>query len=232
MKKVYQDKTKEEIKLLIDSFKDLTIDRKKSLVEFLDAEEDLSSYGVDMAALKEAITKEEKQIDSFAYLDNLGFEFLDNGTHQVLQRSYSSHVINYITLFIGILLSIMLPFGLGVMFEMSTTEVVDSDLAMQSVLMIPMGVVGALLLFRAASRMENFKGFKFERHGQQMSLFKKNKLVYQTANPEDLQISMKDESMAMYLSGPDEEKYTLMEVDRPNIYFRRTIHRLREQLLN
>lgn len=232
MNKLYQDKTKEEIGLLISSFDDLTIDRKKSLVQFLESLQDLSSYDVDLEALNKTISSEEEEIDSFAYLNNLGFELFDNGTHQVLQRSFSSHIINYVTLGVGLILTMLLPLSIGTLYEMSVTGKVDDDLASQGVLMLPLGIVGALLLFRAAARIENFRGFKFERHGTQLSLFRKNKLVYQTANPEDLHISVKDEDMAMYLAGPDQQKYILLQVARPNIYFRRTIHRLRELFLN
>ena len=232
MTTLYQDKTKEELKFLLGNFEGLKIDRKKAFVEFLESQEDATGETVDLPGLRDSIQREEAKIDSFTYLKNLGFELSDDGHIKVLRRAKSSRNLDIFTLVFGLLLSICLPFAIGIMVEASTSGIVDEKLMNNATLLIPVSIVGILLAYKGASRIDAFKGFRLEGQSTRLAFYKKDQLIYETTDLSDLQVMEKGEDMELVLKESDKRNHSIITAHKPNIYFQQTIFRLRDQFLN
>jgi len=222
----YKDKSKEEMDLLLSNFQTLTIDAKRNLLQYLQDNKSGDFADLDLTALENSIVNEESGIKDLKYLKNLGFSLKNTEEELVMSRNRQAKKMDVFTLVFGILLLMLMPWGLYGFYWSYDVDNYEFGLIFSHIINLAIGVVGLLLALRAAERIDKFWTLKLVAKEGKVVLYKGGVVKEEVTRQDGVDLSENAESISSYLIG-ERGSHELIRIDRPNLYFSQTLYQLK-----
>jgi len=163
-RKVFYEKSDDELLKLLSDHNQMNLEAKYSLVEIIqdrkiDADPSL------MKELHNDINEEYEKVNRMEYVSYLGFRIDKENNKVIIRRSGQFKFANWIGVLIGLLLSFTLVSAITKWSQIITEGggVVDVVIG---VIFVVIGVFGLVLLLKCLSRIMKNWGFKIEKEGE------------------------------------------------------------------